>query len=75
MYKCPEETRALVDLIRGVVKDPKAPLDIQMLRGEKLTCAMRPDAKWPVRLVYNNSCRRNCAACTLLSSTDLPSCR
>ncbi|WP_028351481.1 acyl-CoA dehydrogenase family protein [Bradyrhizobium murdochi] len=39
MYEFKEETRALVDLVRRIVKDHQMPLEARMLRGEKLTLA------------------------------------
>ncbi|SPP98191.1 acyl-CoA dehydrogenase family protein [Bradyrhizobium vignae] len=39
MHKHKEETWALVDLVRKIVKDHQAPLETRMLRGEKLTRA------------------------------------
>ncbi|MCC8939225.1 acyl-CoA/acyl-ACP dehydrogenase [Bradyrhizobium sp. Arg68] len=39
MYEFKEETRALVDLVRRIVKDHQAPLETRILRGEKLTWA------------------------------------
>ncbi|WOH63888.1 acyl-CoA dehydrogenase family protein [Bradyrhizobium sp. BWA-3-5] len=39
MYEFKEETRALVDLVRRIVKDHQMPLETRKLRGEKVTSA------------------------------------
>ncbi|WFU31357.1 acyl-CoA dehydrogenase family protein [Bradyrhizobium brasilense] len=39
MYELKEETRAIVELVRRIVRDHQMPLEAQMLRGEKLTFA------------------------------------
>ncbi|WP_076867131.1 acyl-CoA dehydrogenase family protein [Bradyrhizobium mercantei] len=39
MYEFREETRALVDLVRRIVKDHQMPLEARVLRGETLTQA------------------------------------
>lgn len=38
MYELKEESRALVDLVRRIVKEYQVPLERRKLRGEKLTC-------------------------------------
>ncbi|WFU31337.1 acyl-CoA/acyl-ACP dehydrogenase [Bradyrhizobium brasilense] len=39
MYEFKQETQALVELVRRIVKDHQAPLETRKLRGEKLTSA------------------------------------
>ncbi len=39
MYEFKEETRALVDLVRRIVKDHQMPLETRKLRGDKVTWA------------------------------------
>lgn len=39
MYEFNEQARALVDLVRRMVRDHQAPLEARLLRGEKLTWA------------------------------------
>lgn len=58
MYEFKEETRALVDLVRRIVKDHQAPLETRILRGEKLSredyepgrAAAREAGLWGLRL-------------------------